>query len=271
MQPRQSISVNGLSLSYLRAGSGPPLVLLHGIGGNAGQFRHQLDALADAYDVVSWDAPGYGLSSDPAPDWTMADYAAVLAGFLDQLGFAEIALLGQSWGGVLAVEFYRRFGARVRALVLSDTFAGGGAQPPDERQASLQQRLRALETLTPVEMAAARAPAVLAMNPPPAVLAEVEVMLAEIRPAGYRQAAIVLADADERDVLPAIQAPTLVIAGDQDSIVPFSAARYLADHIPGAQLAIIPDAGHLPSQEQPARYNAELHAFLGGAWAGPHP
>src|SRR4051794_16215215 len=146
MLKRQTASVAGRPISYLRAGAGEPLVLLHGIGGNAGQFRRQLDALSDAYDVLSWDAPGYGESGDPADDWTMADYAAVLAGFLDTLGFERMCLLGHWWGGVLATEFYRLCPARVRALVLSDTFAGA-TQPLEERQASLAQRLRAVETM----------------------------------------------------------------------------------------------------------------------------
>jgi pimeloyl-ACP methyl ester carboxylesterase len=262
MLNRQTALVNGFPISYLRAGGGPPLVLLHGIGGNATQVRLQLDSLSDDYTVVSWDAPGYGDSADPATNWTMADYADVLAGFLDTLDLERVHLLGQSWGGVLAAEFYRHHPARVRSLVLSDTFAGGGAQPEAERQAGLQARLHALETMTPAEMAKSRAPAVLADDPPAAVLAEVEAMLAEIRPTGYRQAAIVLAGADERDVLPTIRVPALVIAGDQDRIVPLSAAEYLRDHIPGARLVMIPDAGHLASQEQPQRYNAELRAFL---------
>jgi pimeloyl-ACP methyl ester carboxylesterase len=262
MLNRQTALVNGFPISYLRAGGGPPLVLLHGIGGNATQFRLQLDSLSDDYTVVSWDAPGYGDSADPATNWTMADYADVLAGFLDTLDLDRVHLLGQSWGGVLAAEFYRHHPARVRSLVLSDTFAGGGAQPEAERQAGLQARLHGLETMTPAEMAKSRAPAVLAADPPAAVLAEVEAMLAEIRPTGYRQAAIVLAGADERDVLPTIRVPTLVIAGGQDRIVPLSAAEYLRDHIPGARLVMIPGAGHLASQEQPQRYNAELRAFL---------
>src|SRR3712207_5874254 len=109
-------------IAYARAGSGEPLVMLHGIGGNARQFRNQLDGLADSYDVIAWDAPGYGDSDDPPGDRTMGDWAEALAGLLDALALDGAHVLGQSWGGVLAVELCRRYPERVRSLILSDTF-----------------------------------------------------------------------------------------------------------------------------------------------------
>jgi pimeloyl-ACP methyl ester carboxylesterase len=163
---------------------------------------------------------------------------------------------------VLAVELYRRHPERIRSLVLSDTFAGGASQPAAEREAGLQARLQALATMTPAEMAAARAPRLLAPGYTPAVLEEVASVFAEIHPAGYRTAAIALNAADERDVLPRIAVPVLVLAGDHDQIVPMSAAEYLRDHIPGARLVVIANAGHMGSQEQPQAYNAALRGFL---------
>ena len=74
------VTVHGMRIGYDRAGAGPPLVLMHGIAANASAWRTQLDALADAYDVIAWDAPGYGRSDDPPDDWPMAEYAEYLAG-----------------------------------------------------------------------------------------------------------------------------------------------------------------------------------------------
>lgn len=111
------LTVRGVRIAYDRAGQGPPLVLMHGIGANASAWRTQLDGLSDAFDVIAWDAPGYGRSSDPPHDWPMAEYADCLAGFLDVLGIAQAHLLGQSWGGVLAQEFYRHHADRVTSLI----------------------------------------------------------------------------------------------------------------------------------------------------------
>lgn len=251
----------GTRVGLLRAGAGPPLLLLHGIGGDAEQFRHQLTGLADVFTVLAWDAPGYGASDEPGNGWTLADYADRVAGLLDALGIERVALLGQSWGGVIAQEVYRRHAARVRALILADTYPGGGSQPEDERQASLQARLTALATQTPQELAHARTPALLGPNATPETAREVEAMMARIRPTGYRQAAIVLAAADGRDVLPAVAVPTLILAGEHDRVVPRAQAEYLRDTILGARLVTF-NAGHLPAQEQPAAFNAALREFL---------
>lgn len=256
-----TVTVRGMKIGYRRAGDGPPLVLLHGIGGNANQFRQQADGLADAYTVVAWDTPGYGRSDDPPGDWTMAEYADALAGFLDGLGIARAHLLGQSWGGVLAQAFYGRYPGRVRSLILSDTTLGGDVTRPDSAE-RLAGRLRALETMTPAEMARGRAPQILSPNPPPDVLREVEEMLAQIHPAGYRKAAIALAHADTRAVLPRISVPTLVLCGEHDRVTPPTVGTQLLAEIPNARRVILPGAGHLGNQELPEHYNATVREFL---------
>src|SRR4051794_3998303 len=133
MPKRATATIRGLTVSYLTAGNdfGPPLVLLHGIGGNASQWRNQLNDLSDSYRVIAWDAPGYGESDDPSGTWSMADYGECLIDLLDQLGIGRAHILGQSWGGVLAQEIYRIHARRFASLILSDTFAGG-AQSPEE-------------------------------------------------------------------------------------------------------------------------------------------
>lgn len=257
------VSVDGLTLHYDQRGVGSHLVLLHGIGGNTILWRAQLEDLSDDFTVTAWDAPGYGGSDDPADtNWEMGDYARRLAGFLNQLGIERAHVMGQSWGGVLAQEFYRQYPERVRSLILSDTSAGGGAQPAAERGAALQARLTALATLTPAEMARQRAPVLLTADAPASLVAEVEAVLASIHPVGYRMAAIALANTDTRAVLPTVSIPTLVIAAEHDRVVPPERARELHAAIPGSQLIVIEQAGHLPCVEQPDAYNAAVRAFL---------
>ena len=238
------------------------LLLLHGIGGGAEQWRVQLDGLADEYTVIAWDTPGYGASDDPDGDWRMADYAERLAELLDRLTPDPVHILGQSWGGVLAQEFYRQHADRVRSLILSDTFPGDAARPDAERNASLQGRLNALATMTPAEMARIRLPMLVPDGTPDSIKQEIEAMLAAIHPDGYRQAAIALHNSDERDVLPSISVPTLVIAGEHDHVVPLALSRQLVDGIRGARLKVILGSGHLSNQEKPDEYNTIVRGFL---------
>ena len=260
-----TLAVRGGSLHYERQGSGPLLLAMHGIGGNARSWRHQLAGLADAYTVVAWDARGYGGSSDPDRAFTIDDYADDVAALLDGLGAPRAHLLGISWGGVIALAAYRRHPARVETLLLADTYRGGGTLPPDERDRRLAARLAVTDGLSPVQLARERAPALFAPGADPSLIAEAESIMAEVHPAGYRQAAIALAHADETDTLPRIAVPTLVLCGEQDGVLPLPESEHLARAIPGARLVVIPRAGHASNQEQPKTFNAAVHAFLGAA------
>ena len=257
----RQVTVRGVRIAYDRSGAGPELVLLHGIGGTP--WRQQFAALADAYTVIAWQTPGYGRSSDPDGEWTMAEYAEALAGFLDALGIARAHFLGQSWGGMLVQEFYRRHADRIRSLILSDTTLGGDAARTDAMD-RLAVRLRAAETMTAAEFARVRTPQLLTPNPSPDVAREVEEGMARmVHPAGFRNAAIALAHTDTRDVLPQIAVPTLVLCGEHDPVTPPAVGTRLIGEIPGARLVIIPGAGHLGCIEQPERYNAAVREFLG--------
>ncbi len=265
MVEKRHVTIDGRGMAYHRAGNGPVVVMLHGIGGNAIQWRAQLEGLSDEFTVIAWDTPGYGDSDDPDGDWSMADYAEQLARFFDHLGVDRVHVIGQSWGGVLAQEFFRQFGDRVCSLILSDTFPGSACRPEEGRNASLQGRLKAVETMTPAEMAKARLPMLVPEGTPEATKQEIETMLAMIHPDGYRQAAIALHNSDERDVLAKINVPTLVIAGEHDRVVPLPLLKLLVDGIRGARLEIIPGTGHLSNQEKPTVYNDIVRSFLRSA------
>jgi pimeloyl-ACP methyl ester carboxylesterase len=264
--------VEGRQIFYRERGAGNiALVCLHGISSNSRSWQRQLETLSDRYRVIAWDAPGYGQSDDPPdgppagpPDGLpmMGWYADQLAGLLDALQLPEVVIVGLSMGGVLAQEFYRRHPARLLALALSDTNTGGGARPPAERQARLEGRLKALAELSLAEMARQRAPALLSPAPAPGLVAEVETMIRELHPAGYRAMALALDAADTRPVLPTIAVPTLVMWGELDRVTPRPEADVLRTGIPGAAFEIIPGAGHLSNLEQPAAFNRALTAFL---------
>jgi pimeloyl-ACP methyl ester carboxylesterase len=253
--------VNGLDVAYERAGSGPPLVLLHGIGSNKRSWRYQLAQLSDEFTVVAWDAPGFGGSSDPPAGTTMDDQAAYLDGLLDNLGFDQAHICGLSWGGLLAQVYYRHYPQRVQSLVLADTFSGGRSRSEEARQQNLQMRLRMAEE-DPIEMSRKRAPALLSPNAPAQLVDEVASIAAERHAEGYRIAAIASSEADTRDVHPTIRVPTLVIWGEFDGVTSREEAELMRDHIPDAQLVVIQGAGHVSNQEQPAQFNDAVRTFL---------
>jgi pimeloyl-ACP methyl ester carboxylesterase len=251
-----------LSLHYERAGSGPPLLLLHGIGSNSRSFRHQLSGLCDGFDVIAWDAPGYGRSDDPPTGCGLDYFADQAVGLLDHLKLSHAAVLGVSLGGVIAQLVYHRHPSRVGSLILVDTTPGGGAAPEPERSERVRQRLVAIESLGPRGMAEQRAPQLVSELAPPSLVAELTDIMAEARPAGYSTAAIALGATDLTSKLADIRVPTLVIHGEQDKVVPLATARQLAASIPTAALVILPNAGHVSNQEQPEAFNAAIRNFL---------
>jgi pimeloyl-ACP methyl ester carboxylesterase len=254
---------NGLNLNYQVAGEAvETLICLHGISSNSASWRGQLTGLSDSYRLVAWDMRGYGQSDDPTAEYSFTDVAQDVASLLDHLQLKQAIIMGLSLGGVVAQEFYRNYPDRVKSLILADTNTGGGARPEQERKSRLESRLKAIESLTPAEMAKNRAPAMLSENPSPEILQAVEQMIGEIHPFGYRCAAIALDAADTRAVLPTVKVPTLVIWGESDKIVPIEETKALAENIPGAQFVTIPNAGHLANFEQSALFNQAVRNFL---------
>ncbi|MFE9446656.1 alpha/beta fold hydrolase [Streptomyces sp. NPDC006602] len=139
-----TVQVNGLGVAYDRVGEGPPVVFLHGAAEDARVWRPQLDALADEFTVVAWDEPGAGRSSGIPESFSLADYAYCLAGVVESLGLGPAHIAGLSWGGTLALEFYRHHADLVTTLILVDTYAGWkGSLPAEEVRAAAQVSFRA--------------------------------------------------------------------------------------------------------------------------------
>ena len=116
-----NVEAKGLSVVYQRAGSGPALVLLHGFALDSRSWRPQLDGLSDRFTVIAWDAPGTGQSHDPPGTFGIGDWADALAEVLAFARIQQAHIVGLSWGGLLAQEFYRRYPSRVMSLVLAGT------------------------------------------------------------------------------------------------------------------------------------------------------
>ena len=253
--------VDGLTVGYRRSGRGTPLVLLHGFLCDSRCWLPQLAGMSDSFTVIAWDAPGAGASSDPPDPFTTTAYARCLADLLDAIGVGRAHIVGLSWGGILAQEFYRQYQERVRSLVLADTYAGWRGSLPE---AAWKERLATClidSTGPPAALVTKFVPGALSDNAPPEVRERFAAIVREFHPVGFRLMSLSAAEMDTRDLLPTIRAPTLVLWGQDDRRSPLDIANQLYTAIPHAELAIIPRAGHLSNMEEPETFNLHVRRF----------
>lgn len=256
------IDVGGLSVAYRRAGSGPPLVLLHGAFEDSRLWARQLRDLSDEFTVIAVDAPGFGASDDPPPTWATADYGDHLGDILEALGLVRPTVVGLSFGSVYALALYRRRPHAVGALVLVSAYAGwAGSLSSAEVQRRVEQTER--EMTAPVDQIIAKwLPTLLTPTAPPDVVNLVSAMMREFRPAGMRPALHALGAVDLRDVLETITVPTLLLYGEVDVRSPAEVVgKDMHERVPGSVLVVIPGAPHLVNLEQPEAFNAALRQF----------
>lgn len=257
----KSVAVDELTVAYREAGEGTPLVLLHGFLCDSRCWRPQLAHLSEQFRVVAWDAPGAGASSDPPSNYTTTSYARCLATFLDTMGIEDTHVVGLSWGGILAQEFYRMCAQRCRSLVLADTYAGWRGSLPE---AVWTERLAAClrDAEAPPETVVQKfVPGVFTDAAPPALREEFAAIVSGFHAAGFRLMSLSSAEVDTRDLLPHIAAPTLLLWGSDDRRSPLSIAAQFHAAMPRAQLAIIPNAGHLSNMEQPHVFSHHVREF----------
>lgn len=251
-------------IAYREAGSGPGLVLLHGLGGSSKSWVEQYRGLADGFRVIGWDAPGYGGSdTHPSPQPSADDFAAAVVGLIAALGLERVFLVGHSMGGIVAPRVALARPGLVERLVLSATKT---TFVPDA--ALFEERRRELETLGPEEFGRRRSAGMLAPDAPEHVRRQAAAVAAEARLPGFTGAVNVLSTTDNTALLPGLGIPALVIAGATDRIADDAATRRLAETA-GVERVVIEGSGHAAYVEQPERYNAALRSFFNGA--ADHP
>jgi pimeloyl-ACP methyl ester carboxylesterase len=256
------IELDGLRIAYERAGDGPPLVLVHGYAGDGvTTWRRQIEALSDEFTVVVWDAPGAGRSSDPPESFGMAGYADCLARFVAELDLRRPHVAGLSFGGAVALELSRRHPTVPATLVLVSAYAGwAGSLGSDAADQRLRQALE-LSALSPDEFVATLLPTMFSPSTPPAVVDEFGAAMRAFHPIGFRAMARAAAE-NLRGALPHIDAPTLLLYGDEDERAPLTVAQDLHAAISDSRLVVLPGAGHVCNVEAPEEFNREVRSFL---------
>ena len=252
--------MNGLEIAYERVGHGPPLVLAHGATVDSRMWQPQIAALGDEFTVVAWDEPGAGRSSDVPAGFGLEDYAHSLAALIEALALGPVHLGGLSWGGTVILELYRHHPDVVATLILAGTYAGWKGSLPEEevrtRVAGARQMLAA-----PREDFDPTFPGLFAGEPPSRFVPLLEEMAAAVRPESLRTSLTVMAEADQRDLLPRIAVPTLLIWGELDARSPLRVAREFERAIPDATLVVIPGCGHVSNLERPEPFNRAVRNF----------
>lgn len=256
-----TLEVAGLRVAYREKGHGNALVLLHGFLCDSRCWRRQLDELSNEFRVIAWDAPGAGSSADPPEPFVTSSFARCLASFLDELHVERAHVLGLSWGGIVAQEFYRLYPERLRSLILAGTYAGWRGSLPEK---DWKDRLTGclVDASGPPEALVAKfLPSVFTDGAAPELRDEFSAIVAEFHPVGYRLMALSSVEMDTRELLPGIAVPTLVLWGDGDRRSPPHIAEQFYKAIPHAQLAVVSNAGHLSNMEQPEAFNAHVRRF----------
>jgi len=256
-----TINIAGTDLYYERRGSGEPLLLIQGLGGNSLHWGDDfLDGLGDGFELILFDHRGAGRSGPLDGEHTIADLANDAIGLLDALELQSAHIVGISMGGMVAQELTLRAPERVRSLTLGCTFPGG----PEA-------------TMTDMSVVGMLAEAVLSGDQERTMRVGYEVMIAAEygeREGAYelytevanqypapipvlmaQLSAIMGHDTSER--LGEIDAPTLIVHGTEDRLMDVSNGKLLAKLIPGAQLELLQGSGHMFFWEQPER-SAEL-------------
>ena len=193
-------------------------------------------------------------------DFGLADYADCLAALIEALALGPAHVAGLSWGGTVANELYRRHPGLVATLILIDTYAGWkGSLPAEEvraRVAGASQMLAA-----PAENFDPTLPGLFAGDPPAEFVPLLEEIASAVRPESLRTQLLVMSEADQRDLLPRIAVPTLLIWGELDARSPLSVARQFEQAIPDTKLVVIPRSGHVSNLEQPEQFNEAVRQF----------
>jgi pimeloyl-ACP methyl ester carboxylesterase len=256
-----AVRVDGIEVAYDRVGRGPPLVLAHGATTDARLFRPQTGDLSDEFTVVAWDEPGAGRSSDVPPFFALADYARCLAAVVEDVDLGPAHVLGLSWGGTVVLELYRHHAELVRTLLLADTYAGWkGSLSAAEVRARVEGAERMLAV--PAEEFAPTMPGLFAGRPPAEAVRLLSVMSADTRRRSMRTELTVMAGADQRDLLPRIGVPTLLLWGELDARSPVEpVAHQFLEAIPQATLVVLPGIGHLSNIEAPEAFNRTVREF----------
>jgi len=249
----------GARLYWDEQGSGEPLLLIMGLRYPSYMWHRSRSVLAKSHRTIAFDNRGVGQSDVPPGVYSIALMASDAAAVLNAAGVESAHLFGVSMGGMIAQEFALQYPKRVRSLILGCT-AAGGPHAVRAEPAALQALMR--QGMTPEEAKETIIPFIYdAATPRERIDEDMAIRMKWYpTPQGYAGQLQGIFGWEAYSRIAQISAPTLVIHGETDRLIPAANARLLAERIPGAKLALIPGASHIFETDQPS---AAHHAILG--------
>jgi 3-oxoadipate enol-lactonase len=249
------------TLTAARTGSGRDLVVLHSLLTDRHAFDPVLPALAARYRVTLINLPGF--HGSPAVEGTMAAYVAAVETAFTALNIGRDAvLMGNGFGGTVALGFALAHQDRVGRLVLCDAAAGF---PEAGKQAFrvMAEKVAGGGLGSIVDIAANRVFPADYLAKHPDAIGERRAALMKIDPVAFQAACALLVGADLAPGLPQLKVPTLVVCGELDQATPPALNRLIADKVPGARYIELPKCGHCPPLEQPQVFLGAIKEFVG--------
>jgi len=252
-----TVDANGETLSYVRAGSGQPLVLVHSLGTASWLWAAQIDYWSKHFDVIAFDVRGHGASSRNGPV-SMRNVAADLRAALPLLGVTLAHFIGISMGGLILARLHELEPALFRSMVIADSFHTQG-EAGHQRLAMLNEKLTGLSMPDYGRIYADET--IL-----PATSRDIHARLAEsigkTGKDGYLETIVSIFTEDVSAPLRMIKVPVLVVAGEKDNRTPPALSEAIAGLVEGAEYRVIPAAAHLANLDNPAGFHAAIDPFL---------
>ena len=254
-----------MKIAWERQGSGPPLLLIHGLGYARWGWEPVLPGLAERFEVVLFDNRGIGESDAPPGPYTVAEMAGDAVQVLDEAGVERAHVVGTSLGGMIAQELALAYPDRVDRLVLACTTPGGPkAHPMPQVTVALMAEAATLEPAVALRrfVENALAPATVAARPDLVEGIMAHRLATAQAPAAWAAQAAAGATFDAYDRLGSLAPPTLVLHGDEDVVVDPRNGDLLVSLVPEAGMERFPGTGHLFFWEEPERFVSSVTAFL---------
>ncbi len=255
-------SPDGTNLHYEISGSGVPVLLVMGLGMTASAWWRTIPVLAESFRVIAFDNRGVGRSDHPPGPYTLARMAEDAVAVLDATGVDRAHVYGISMGGMIAQEIALRYPGRVRALVLGATTAGGKiATAPDERTLSFVRRRPSMPAEEGAWASVPYSYSARTRERHAERIGEdvVRRLAMPLDPTGYLGQLAAASRHDCAERLGEVSAPTLVVHGVEDRLIPQANGRILADSIPGARLLLLEEAAHLYTTDEPQADREVMH------------
>jgi 3-oxoadipate enol-lactonase len=256
----KTATINGIEIAYRDQGAGQPILCIHAFPLHSAMWERQISAFSPHHRVIAPDLRGLGATARGSGAASLDQHADDLAALLSYLGIETATVVGLSMGGYISFALWRRHRERIAALILADTRAGADSE---EGKQGREKNAQLAEMQGPGAIADQMLPKLLSPNAPAALRDEVRGFIESNDRAGVASALRAMAARpDSTPLLAAIDVPTLVLVGAEDTLTPPSEAEAMFNAIPGCRIAELPGAGHLSNLDAPEAFNAQVIEFL---------